>query len=58
MMNAAITMLLYKPVSTALKRAKLVEGKMDTRFNKQSVIMIILGLIMLAAAIVIFIILN
>ncbi len=58
LMNAAITMLLYKPVSTALKRAKLISGKMEAKFNKQSVIMLILGAVTLSCAIVIFIILR
>ena len=58
LMNAAITMLIYKPVSTAMKRAKLIQGKMDTKFNKQSVIMLIIGAVTLAAAITIFIILK
>ena len=58
LMNAAITMLIYKPVSTAMKRAKLIQGKMDTKFNKQSVIMLIVGAVTLAAAITIFIILR
>ena len=57
-MNAAITMLIYKPVSIAKKRAGLLHGGMDTRFNKNSVIMLIVGAVTLAAAIVIFIILR
>lgn len=58
LMNAAITMLIYKPVSIAMKRAKLIQGKIDAKFNKQSIIMIAVGAVTLAAAIVIFIILK
>ena len=58
LMNAAITMLIYKPVSTAMKRARLIHGKMDTKFNKQSVIMLVVGGVTLAAAITIFLILK
>ncbi len=58
LMNAAITMLLYKPVSTAIKRAGLASGKMDVKFNKQSVIMLIIGGITLAVAITIFVLLK
>lgn len=58
LMNAAITMLIYKPVSTAMKRAKLIDGKMDSKFNKQSVIMLIFGAVTLTVAIVTFIILK
>ena len=57
MMNAAITMLIYKPVSAAMKRAHLIDGKVDLRFNRQSVIMISVGGVTLIAAIVIFILL-
>ena len=58
LMNAAIAMFLYKPVSLAMKRARLIPGEVDVRFNKQSVIMLILGAITLAAAITIFVILK
>ena len=58
LMNAAITMLIYKPVSIAMKRAKLIQGKMDAKFNKQSVIMLIIGGATLAVAVTIFLILK
>ena len=58
MMNAAIAMLIYKPVSMAMKKAKLVGGKMDFSFNKTTLMMLILGGITLAAAIIIFVVLN
>ncbi len=58
LMNAAIAMLIYKPVSIAMKRAKLIEGKMEAKFNKQSVIMLIIGAATLAVAVTIFLILK
>ena len=58
LMNSAITMLIYKPVSIAMKRAKLINGKMDAKFNRQSVIMLIIGAATLAVAVTIFIILK
>ena len=58
LMNSAITMLIYKPVSIAMKRAKLISGKMDAKFNRQSVIMLIIGAATLAVAVTIFIILK
>jgi hypothetical protein len=58
LMNAAITMLLYKPISKAVKMAGLASGKMDVKFNKQSVIMLIIGGVTLAAAVVIFVIIK
>ncbi len=58
LMNAAIAMLIYKPISVALKRARIIEGKINTEFNIKSVIMLIVGAFTLAAAIVIFVILK
>ena len=58
LMNAAITMLIYKPVSLAMKRARLIPGKVDVKFNKQSVIMIVAGVFTLAAAITMFVVLR
>ena len=59
LMNAAIVLLIYKPVATALRRARLVDGKpMQTKFGKQSIITIIVGALSLAAAIVVFVILK
>lgn len=58
LMNSAITMLIYKPVSIAMKRARLINGRMDAKFNKQSVIMLIIGAVTLAAAITIFVVLK
>ena len=59
LLNAAIVMLIYKPVVVALRKAKIVEGRaMDIKFGKQSVITIIISSISLIAAIVTFVILN
>ena len=59
LLNAAIVMLIYKPVVVALRKAKILEGKtMDVKFGKQSVITIIISSVSLVAAIVIFVILN
>ena len=59
LMNAAIVMLIYKPVATALRRARLVDGKpMQTKFGKQSIITIIVGALSLVAAIVVFVIIS
>ena len=59
LMNAAIAMLIYKPIAIAMRRARLIDGKpMDTKFGKQSIITLIIGVISLAAAITVFVILN
>lgn len=59
LLNAAIVMLIYKPVVMALRKARILEGKaMDTKFTKQSVITIVISSISLILGIVIFVILN
>ena len=58
LMNSAFTMLLYKPVSLAMKRARLIRGEFDTKFNKKSVIIIAVGALTLIASILIFIFLK
>jgi len=56
LMNAALTMLIYKPVSQALKKAKLVSGGFDLRFNKRSTCLLIIALLSAAVAVAVFII--
>ena len=59
LMNGAIAILIYKPVAVAMRRAKLLDGKpMDTKFGRQSIVTIIVGVVSLAVAITVFIILN
>lgn len=59
LLNAAIVMLIYKPVVIALRKARIIEGKaMDTKFGKQSIITIVISSVSLAVAIVTFVILN
>ena len=54
LMNSAISMLLYKPVANAMKRAGLTGGTLGGGgFNKNSVIILTLGTLALAASIVI-----
>ena len=59
LLNAAIILLIYKPVVMALRKARIVEGRnMDVKFSKQSVLTIAISLISMAASIVIFVMLN
>ena len=59
LLNAAIVMLIYKPVVVALRKARIIEGRpMDTKFGKESVITIIISALSLITAVVIFVILN
>ena len=55
-LNAAVVMLLYKPIITALRAAKLVEGnRQDTRIGKTTIIILIISVVTLAVAITVFI---
>lgn len=59
LLNAAVVLLIYKPVVVALRKANIVEGKaMDIKFGKQSVLTIVISSISLIVAIVTFVILN
>ena len=58
LVNSAIAMILYKPVILALKRAKMVDSKMSAKFDKKSVIMLMLGALLLVLGLVIFYILQ
>ena len=59
LLNAAIVMLIYKPVVIALRKARILEGKpMDTKFGKESVITIVVSAVSLIIAVTIFVILN
>lgn len=55
LLNAGLVLVLYKPISTALKHAKLVKGEVGTlRFDRKSVMMLILGLVVIATCIIAF----
>lgn len=59
LLNAAIVLLIYKPVVVALRKAKIVEGRaMDIKFGKQSIITIAISLVSFAVGIVMFVIVN
>ena len=59
-MNSAITLYLYKPVTLALKSAKLIEGdtKNAFQFNRNSIIVLVVGFAALIASGVTFIVLR
>ena len=56
LMNSAIAMVLYKPISQSMKKAGLLKGEFNTRFNRKSVYLLIISAIAAIAAIVLFII--
>lgn len=57
LLNSAVAMLLYKPLTLALVKAKLIQGKgtVNFKFNKNSVIIITAGVIALIVAVMIII---
>ena len=55
-MNAAIVLVLYKPLSTALKRARVIEGSPENfQFDKTTLIMLISGALIIIACTVLLI---
>lgn len=59
LLNSSVAMLLYKPLTVALAKAKLVQGKATKlTFNKYSIVIIVIGTLALAAAIVSFVLIN
>lgn len=59
LLNAALVLVLYKPIATALRRTRLVpsatEGAASYRFDKRTVLMLCLGLGLLVLSVVLFI---
>lgn len=58
LLNSAFAMLLYKPVTLAMRKAKLLKGKSSMSFNRSSAVVMSAAALTLAVAITIFIILN
>ena len=58
LMNSAFAMLLYKPIVLAMKKAHLVKTRMEAKFDKKSILMLIVGALTLTAAITLFIYLK
>ncbi len=58
LMNSAFAMILYKPITVAMRRAKLLKGDSKMSFNKSFVSVMITAIITLAASIVIFVVLT
>ena len=57
MLNASVAIMLYKPVLSALSKAKIIKTKSASlNFNKNTKIVLIVGSCALVAAVVIFII--
>lgn len=53
-LNAALVMLLYKPVTTAMRATRLAVGEQHKRTNKNTIIVTLVSLAVIAAALVFF----
>ena len=55
LLNAGLVLVLYKPISTALKHAKVVKGETGSmHFDKKSVLLLVTGLLVIAFCITAF----
>ncbi len=55
-LNAAVVMLLYKPIITALRAAKLAQGSTkSTKLGKTTIVILIISVVTLAVAVTVFI---
>ena len=48
--NSSLVLIVYKPISYALKRAKLADGVAVYSFDKKSIFVFVLGLLLLVAS--------
>ena len=53
-LNAALVMLLYKPVTTAMRATRLAVGEQHKGTNKNTIIVTLVSLAVIAAALVFF----
>ena len=56
LMNGALVLILYKPISTALKKARVIDGAVDKyKFDKTSVVLTVVGGAIVVGCVVLFI---
>ena len=58
LLNSALAMMLYKPVTVAMRRAGLLKGESKMRLNRSSLSIYITALVTFAVAIVMFVLLK
>ena len=55
LLNAGLVLVLYKPISTAMKNARVIKGEPTSlRFDRKSVLMLIIGVMVIAACVTAF----
>lgn len=52
--NASLVLIIYKPITNALRKTKFIGDKANFKYNKNSIIILTLGIILLVASILIF----
>ena len=52
LLNSAVAMMLYKPITTAMRRAGLLKGQSKMKINRSFVIIYVTAIITLAASII------
>lgn len=58
LLNSALAMMLYKPVTVAMRRAGLLKGQGKMQINRSSIAIYITAVVTLAVAVVLFVILT
>lgn len=58
LLNAAIAMMLYKPVLAALSKAKLLDRRVGLNFNKNSMVIVAIGALALAVSVMVLIFIS
>lgn len=57
-LNAGLVLVLYKPISTAMKHAKVIKGEPTSlHFDRKSVLMLVIGVLVIVACVTVFLIL-
>lgn len=58
LLNSALAMMLYKPVTVAMRRAGLLKGQGKMQINRSSIAIYITAVVTLAVAVVLFVVLT
>ena len=57
LLNASLVLIIYKPIVTALRRANFTKDKESFKYNKNSILVLLIGLALLAVSIFVFVLL-
>lgn len=57
LLNASLVLIIYKPAMNALCRANFIKDRESFKYNKKSIFVLLIGLLLLAVSIVVFVLL-